>query len=143
MPDSRLSFQVLQNAPMTRRPARSQGTEVANRRHAAGCQLRRRGERGRLERQNDLRRRTQEQVSFSKPPAAAWLSTTTITTTGWIFSWSTAGGWKVSPNGDKSRTAICSRTIATERSPMSPQGPGSARTGWGQACCVGDYNNDG
>ena len=28
-------------------------------------------------------------------------------------------------------------------SPMSPPRPGLTRSGWGQGCCVGDYDNDG
>ena len=40
-------------------------------------------------------------------------------------------------------SAACTRTIATARLPTSPCKAGIGRTGWGQGCCVGDYNNDG
>ena len=79
---------------------------------------------------------------FSKPPAVAWPFTIMTRMASSIFFWSTAGGWRVSPLA-KSRDVICSRTIATERSPTSPSDQDSNTTGWGQACCVGDYNNDG
>ena len=39
--------------------------------------------------------------------------------------------------------AICSTTTATARSPMSRPKAGLTHSGWGQACCVGDYDNDG
>ena len=45
--------------------------------------------------------------------------------------------------GTRSRPATCSTTIATARSPTSRRRPGLTHSGWGQACCVGDYDNDG
>ncbi len=39
--------------------------------------------------------------------------------------------------------ATCSTTIATARSPTSRPKAGLTHSGWGQACCVGDYDNDG
>ena len=41
------------------------------------------------------------------------------------------------------RPATCSTTTATARSPTSPRKAGLTHSGWGQACCVGDYDNDG
>ena len=44
---------------------------------------------------------------------------------------------------DSSRPAICFTTTATARSPTSRRSAGLTHSGWGQACCVGDYDNDG
>ena len=76
----------------------------------------------RTERENHLRRRAQEQISVWRPPVAALPFTTTTTTAGWIFFWSTAGAWKASLP-DRNPRRIFSRIIATALLPTSPPKP--------------------
>ena len=49
------------------------------------------------------------------------------------------------PRGPRppSDAATSSTTTATAPSPTSPRRRGSTHSGWGQGCCVGDYDNDG
>ena len=77
-----------------------------------------------------------------KRPAAASLFTTTTTTAGSIFSWSTARAWKAFAAGQEPTSHLFKNNRDGTFTDVTAKA-GVGHAGWGQGVCVGDYDNDG
>ena len=80
-------------------------------------------------------------TSSRKPAVASRFSTMTMTA-GSTYSWLTVPGLRESRPRIR-RPTSCFTTIVTAPSTDVTEKAGVARSGWGQGCCIGDYDNDG